>query len=140
MSQKTKIRFLIAGVLVLIAGVTLIYVFNSPRADISDAKTDYCVTAAELIAEFETSETEATAKYTDKIIEVSGMITTITQNELGATCYLSDADAMGGVMCEFEPGSIKMLLSKKVGDEVVMKGKFSGYLLDVVLNTCTVMK
>jgi len=139
-----KKRMIWAGisVIVIIACLAVIYIFNKPRNDISDLPTDYVVEAKNLVEEFKKDDEKANSKYSEKIIEVSGVIAeiNISENGTGSNCILRLTNEISGVICEFEPGGDKELKNFQIGDNVTIKGKYSGFLMDVVINTCKIIE
>jgi hypothetical protein len=138
--MKKRIIWISLSAIVIIAGIILIYVFNKPRNSISDLPTDFTVEAPRLVDEFKTDDEKANAKYLEKVIEVSGVIAeiNISDNGTGSNCILRQTNEISGVICEFEPGKDKELKNYQIGDNVTIKGKYSGFLMDVVLNTCEI--
>ena len=56
----------------------LLYMFNKKHPDTAKAKPDFVVTATALQKEFEDNEKNASAKYINKILEVTGTIASVT--------------------------------------------------------------
>lgn len=129
----------LVGILV-VAAVVILFIFNKPRNSIADLPTDFTVESSKLAEEFSHDEESANTKYLEKIIEVSGEIAEINiSDKKGSNCILRNTEAMSGVICEFEPGNDKDLKKLEIGEVVTIKGKYSGYLMDVVLNTCVII-
>jgi hypothetical protein len=125
-------------VIVLIAvvagGVYGFYLFNKKPADTRDEKADFEITAVELMKEFTLNEEAATKKYVDKIIQVSG---TISEIDLAtSTLILDTSDPLTAITCSFYKEEANALSLKKNGDSVVIRGKCTGKLTDIVLNNC----
>ena len=140
--MKKRFLWISLTAIVIVAGLILIYVFNKPRNDVADLPTDYTVEAARLVEEFTADDEKANNKYLEKVIEVSGVIAEInvSNNNTGSNCILRLTNEISGVICEFEPGQDKELGNYQIGDNVTVKGKYSGFLMDVVLNTCKIVK
>jgi hypothetical protein len=95
------------------------------------------ITADELYDAFDIDENAATLKFEDKIIEVSGEVLRIRENEYGFVVVLKAENSMtGGVNCSFreKPEEIEE------GQLVTVKGLCQGFLMDVVLNNCVIVK
>ncbi|MEI6090369.1 MAG: hypothetical protein WCR42_07960 [bacterium] len=139
--KKRVIWISLIGI-VVVAGIVLIYIFNKPRNSVSDLPTDYTVEAPRLVEEFKADDEKANQKYLEKVIEVSGVIAeiNISDNTSGSNCILRLTNEFSGVICEFEPGEDKELKNYQIGDNATIKGKYSGYLMDVVLNTCEIIE
>jgi len=93
-------------------------------------------TANDLLNAFETDESAANTKYLDKIIKVNGIIKDIENNDTGEiSVILATDNEMSSVICNFDP-AFKDIQKLKKGEEIVIKGLCSGYLMDVVLDRC----
>ena len=138
--MKKKV-VVILGSIIIIAIASIIYIFNAPRKDFSNSNVDYSVSINTLIAEFEKDEDLASKKYVNKILLVNGTIDEIVSNNgKGSTCRISSDNAMIGIICEFEPGTDEELRTHLPGDSITIVGKCSGYLMDVLLNACSIDK
>ena len=130
-----KVLIVLLG-LVILGGIGGYFLWNKPHQDVASAKADVVFTADHLLNAFETDENAANAKYLDKIIKVNGMIKDIENNDAGEiSVILATDNEMSSVICNFAPdfGDTQKL---KSGDEIVIKGLCSGYLMDVVLDRC----
>lgn len=139
--MKKRIVWISLAAIVVIAGIVIIYIFNAPRNSVADKVTDFKVEVKDIVKEFAVDEEGANEKYTDKIIEVSGVIAEINISDTeGSNCILRQTDEISGVICEFEPGQDKELRNLEIGDNITIKGEYSGFLMDVVLNTCKIIE
>ncbi len=140
--MKKRILWISLAAILVIAVLAVIYLFNKPRNTVADKASDFKVEAPVLVEEFKAGDETANKKYLEKIIEVSGLISeiNISTNNSGSNCILRKTNEFSGVICEFEPGEDTELKSFQVGDNVTIKGKYSGFLMDVVLNTCGIIK
>ena len=113
------------------------YFYTKKPTDIRSEQADFTLTAKELIKEFDENETAASAKYIDKVLIVSGKIDDI--NLSSATVFLKGESPINSVTCSFyedEKGKLSML---KKDDDITIKGKCTGKLMDVVLNNCSLV-
>lgn len=118
------------------ASLTAYYYYHKPRESLTDIKPDLTIGSEELIARFEENETKANSLYLGKILEVEGHIQNITiteNNILNVTIKGSD---FAGIECQFANNDSAQIRYFKVGDLISLKGKCSGFLLDVVLVDC----
>jgi len=118
------------------------YMYNKKPADIRTVAANFEISAAALVADYTKDETAANLKYLDKVIDVKGKVAEVKIDSTTgqATVILDSGDPMAAVTCSFyndEAASIKMLAP---GTEVVIKGKCTGKLMDVVLNKCSIAK
>jgi hypothetical protein len=136
--MKTYIKIaLFAVIFLIIAGAGAgIYLFNKQHKDLGKMKPDFILTASDLQKAFENDEAAATAKYVKKIIEVSGIIESVSPGE-GKTLSitLKTESDLSSVICTFQ--SAGDLPEFKAGDKIVLRGECSGYLTDVLLNNCS---
>jgi RecG-like helicase len=118
------------------------YMYNKKPADVRTITANFELTAAALVADYNKDEAAANLKYLDKVIDVKGKITEIKLDSASgqSTVILDSGDPMAAVTCSFyneEAASVKTLTQ---GAEVVIKGKCTGKLMDVVLNKCSIAK
>lgn len=118
------------------------YLYNKKPADVRTLTANYQLTAEALLADFNKDETAANTKYLDKVIAVSGKVTEVKLEAASgqATVTLDSGDPMAAVTCSFYNDEIASVKQLKQGDNVVVKGKCTGKLMDVVLNKCSVEK
>jgi hypothetical protein len=137
MRLKVKPALAGMGILLLIA-IAGLYLYNKPHTGVSNVDTDLNITAAALLKDFEQDEKLANNKYLNKVIEVTGNVTDI-QNVNGSQIILLGSDvAVGGVSCKMSNDkNIKKQLPKK-STTITIKGKCSGYLMDVNLVDCII--
>lgn len=134
-----KKMILIVGLIAAIGGIAFgTYEYYRPTASTSDIKADVTISAAELFTAFENDETAANTAYTDKVVEVKGIVIDVKQNEEAPTVILETTSAMGGILCTMYPSENSKLASLKQGDAVTIKGKCTGFLMDVVLKECVI--
>lgn len=133
-----KKNILISGIIGILVGALVGYfMYNKPHRNIATEKTDFTVSANELFDAFDENEKEANAKYLDKVIEVSGVVIDVENNQEGNSVVTLEAEnaMIGGVLCTLKSG--ESLLSES---KATLKCKCTGFLTDVVLTNCTVLK
>ena len=125
-------KILIIGVVigVALAGYGL-FMYFAPVQSLQNAKSDASLSSEELVLAYETDESAANQEYLNKVIEVSGKIKDIVVKEGVTTVELDANHIMSSVLVELEPGYDISTVRK--GDNVVLKGVCTGYLMDVVL-------
>ena len=101
------------------------------------------VTAIQLFNDFNSNEAQAQQKYVanmdDKILEISGEITEVANNEDGEIYYmLKTDDEMFGVKCVMDNDNAAN--KAKVGDNVTIRGFCVGYNMDVIVRRCKIVK
>ena len=135
--MKKFVKPAIVTVLFLaIAGAaTGLYLFNLRPRNLSKARPDFVISATDLQNEFEKDENAATAKYTGKVIEVTGEILSVKQGQNNSVSVnLKTSSAMSSVICTFPSANKPAGLAE--GSNAVIHGVCSGYLMDVLLNNC----
>ena len=138
--MKLYVKVALFVVLVIAIGGILagLYLFNKKHTDTSKAKPDYLITATVLQKEFEDNEKNASAKYINKILEVSGTIASVTPaGNTNFNITLKTGSDMSSVICTFP--STGDTSKYKMGDEITLRGECSGYLMDVLLNNCALV-
>ncbi|MEM1358015.1 MAG: hypothetical protein AAGF89_07445 [Bacteroidota bacterium] len=126
----------------LLVGALVAYQFMTPKGplDIRAAPTELTINAGSLFADFSEDEEGANATYVGKVIEVSGQLNAIDQDEAGAyQLKLAVDDPLGQVICSLAPGENNPLGSASIGSTTTIKGVCTGYLFDVVIDNATII-
>jgi len=132
----TVIVILTVLVLIFSAGAWF-YVFRATDSNVAYSKADVEISAQDLLKRFESDENSANAAFLDKVILVTGIVEHVAHDSLGVTVYLVNPDEISGVICSFSDSETN-LDKVKVGDPLKVKGICTGYLMDVVLNKCSI--
>lgn len=141
MKQWKKIG-LALFIIALTAAAYGYYLFNKKPADVRKISAQYTLTAAALLEDYNKDETAANLKYLDKVISVKGKVTEIKIDTATgqATVILDSGDPMAAVTCSFYDAETAAVKQLQAGAEVIIKGKCTGKLMDVVLNKCSIEK
>ena len=139
-----KIKYIILSILFLIlvgAGVGL-KMFFKPHDDINKMDANFKVEGASFINEFKKDENVATAKYSEKVIEIKGKL--VAKNTLpNGTNLLILEDEMEGISCELDAEWSKsnqpLIDGLKIGNPVNLKGVCKGFLMEVKVNPAVVV-
>lgn len=136
--MRKLIIFLIIAVL---AGIGIGYYFYSkPVPSLADETPVAVLTADELCQEYQEDETAANTSYLDKVIELSGTVSSIMQDTSGTVLFLGTESGFYSVSCKLEPG-MEPLPGTKEGSRVRLKGMVNGLnLVDVNMNRCVPMQ
>jgi len=114
------------------------YMYNKPVESLERKKADVITTADQLVMDYESNEGTANEKYLGKVVEVSGKVAEITNEEGKQKVILGTSNPISNVICELEskkaPGNLK------AGESVKVKGMCSGYLSDVILVQSNIVK
>lgn len=124
---------------IIVGSIIWIYAFQKSDLSVVSRKVDYELKSSDLLKNFINNEDSANKVFLDKIILVDGVIDKITEDSLSISVYLKNPMEDSGVMCGFNKSTIDK--SKfNPGKEVKIKGLCTGYLMDVVLNKCSLEK
>jgi len=139
--MKKLIWFLLSVVIIgLIVGIfTYLYVFRKAEVSVASKQADIEIKASELLKRFTDNEESANAEFLDKVIAVRGLIDKITVDSTSVSVCLKNPQDASGVICGFDKTAIDKSTIKP-GETIRIKGICTGYLMDVVLNKCTLEK
>jgi len=134
-------KLLIFLIVAVLAGIGIGYYFYSkPVPSLADEPSVAVLTADELCSDYAEDETAANTTYLDKVVEISGTVSTITQDTSGTVLLLGTESGFYSVSCKLEPG-IEPLSGTKEGSQVRLKGMVNGLnLVDVNMNRCVPMQ
>jgi len=137
-SWKKYLKYLL--LLVVIGGAFGFYMYNKPHQNMTKAVADLQITATQIFTDFDTDESQANAKYLDKIVAISGIIKEISTDENGMTSLTLEAGSdMFGVICQMDNLTKHTRTDFQEGEKVKMKGICTGVLMDVVLVRCVLI-
>jgi len=138
MKAYVKIALFVVFFIAVSAAFTALYYLNLEHTDMSVAKPDFIISAGQLQKDFENDETAASIKYINKILEVTGIISSVDKTGNTTTINLGTENGSSSVICTISgvdaPSEIKR------GDEITIRGECSGFLMDVLLNNCSIIK
>lgn len=113
--------------------------YNKPHDNIRVSKPEMVMASGELIKAFEKDEITATQLYTEKIIQVTGVISDIQTSDDSGIITLKDNGSESSVICHLESGEELKRLNLQLGQKITLKGKCSGFLLDVIMIRCVLI-
>jgi len=141
MKYKKKYGWLILLAIVIIAGLYAYREYNRKPADLSTVDSQIKISADGLVIKFEKDEQKANLLYLGKPIEVTGLIAEINnQQDTLVTIALGKKEDMHKVSCLLDANHTNEIKRYKVGDNIMLRGICNGYLLDVELNRCVIIK
>lgn len=134
-----KLLPLLILVIALVTIVMLFHVYRSSDkpATVWEQKTEAKVDARSLYDEFVRDETGANEKYLNKIVEVSGEVSTTQTSSGSSVVVLRTNDPTYGIRCRLERGPGEDAKTYKVGQSVTLKCVCSGFVQDVEMVQCT---
>ena len=125
--------------LLLIAAAWGYYLYNKPRQSAANETANLAISADSLYSQYLGDEQACDKKFLGKVIEVTGKIAAIQHSGQSEIWILStSAPNGGGINCQLFPGEKGQ--NPKPGDKVTVKGKCTGFLMDVNLADCSVSK
>lgn len=137
MGKKIGIILLVVLVIGAIGGGIVYKKLHEKAPTGATAKVDVTMSAEQLAKEFSTDEKAANAKYLNKNIEVTGVVTETNKNQDGGLMVmLETGDPINVVQCTMD--SSVTVVNK--GDKVTIKGICSGNNMGVCLTGCAIKK
>jgi hypothetical protein len=136
-----KRKFFWWGILLLILIVAgwCYYQYQRPHQSAGGEAANVTIAADSLYIQYVSDEKRSDGKYLGKVIQVSGKLSEIQHSGQSEIWILSTGNA-GGVNCQLFPGEKIPEPHPKPGDQVTVKGRCSGFLMDVNLSDCIVIK
>lgn len=138
-----KRKFFWWGILLLIlvlAGYGY-YQYQRPHQSAAGETTNVKIIADTLYNQYAGDEKACDGKYLNKVIEVSGKLSEIQHSGQSEIWILSTSSAAGGgINCQMFPGEKIPDPHPRAGDMVTVKGRCTGFLMDVNLSDCIVVK
>lgn len=140
-----KIKYVI-GVFLLVILVSTgigLKMFFKPHAEISKMNIDFQLNAPDLMNEFQQNETAATAKYSEKVLEISGKVVAKTTLENGIDIVVLE-DEMQGISCQLDSAWAKRnqaaIQALSTGQTIKVKGICKGYLMEIKVSPAVIVK
>jgi len=127
------------GILLICLAAWGIYTVYRPHRNVEGEDASATLSATSLYNEFSKNESQANQKWVGKVLEVKGTISSVTE----AGNYISlnlAAGADGGVNCSVLKKDMPEGDKLNKGDAITVKGKCTGFLMDVNLVDCVIKK
>ena len=144
MKKLLRIVIVLAAIGIVAAALVWKFYINKPHEDIENATPAYSITTAEIWKQFNADEKKAGLMYNDKVIELSGVVGRVVNNDtLVTVAFIMEADSM------FGDKSISCQMLKKYNDEakaltkgtnIKIKGYCAGFIGDIKFNQCSIVK
>lgn len=136
--MRKKITIFLAGAIVCLGFAW--YWYNKPRESVAFKPTVAAVSAAKLYEAYASNEDEGDKMYLNKIIEVKGTVVELTYSGEDIILTLEAQSTSGGISCRFSPGKeiVKKQIRKEM--EISVKGRCTGFNMDVNLTDCVIVK
>jgi len=116
--------------------------YYKPHIDVYNTKPDIITETTNILNAFESDEDAANKKFVDKIIQINGQISKVEASENNDIILTLDNKnrGIGTIICQLSRKENKRLSNLKEGQNVVVKGICTGYLMDVILVRCNIIK
>jgi hypothetical protein len=137
--KKRAILWVGIPLLVLFAFAWAYHLYIKPHGSTAGDAADFNLAADSLYLQYQADEHAADQKYLGKVIEVSGKVSEIQHSGNSQIWILSPQPGGGGINCQLFAG-IKPDPEPKSGDFVTVKGRCTGFLMDVNLADCVLRK
>ncbi len=125
---KPKYKKILLGLfIVLLAGAGVVwYIFTEKFTDTANRKSDFTVNAMDFIKEFRQNASMANRKYTEKIVVVNGIVSTIEAADTTANIKFTNASTGDYIIFAFQQQHLADAKKLKEGQQVSIKGSCSG--------------
>lgn len=140
MKKRSVFSITLVVVLLILAAVALLVVYNKPHRSVADEETAFKVSVSELADAFSEDETKAQSLYGGRVIEVSGPLKKKIESDTTLILLMGDSTRMMGVSCYVERDQIEDARTLALGELITVKGICNGALLDVVIDNAIVME
>ena len=139
--MRKKRTILWVGIsLLLIFGIAWGYhLYVKPHQSAAGESADVTIEADSLYHQYQADEHASDQKFLGKVIEVSGKLAEIQHSGNSEVWILSPQPGGGGINCQLFAGT-KVDPEPKAGDMVTIKGRCTGFLMDVNLADCVLRK
>lgn len=138
--MKAKKVLIVLAILGIAGAVYVAYEWNRKNPSMATAKEDLSIDAIALFEEFALNESAASIKYIDKVILVRGVVSSVDKSNGQVAIMLDTGDPLGAVMCQLDPEISQNSEEFKEGDQVKFKGTCSGFMTDVQISRCAVVR
>ncbi|UOB18117.1 OB-fold putative lipoprotein [Abyssalbus ytuae] len=141
MSKKHIIIAISIIIVIGLGGYLATKMYNKPHINIAEASPDLILNSDEILTDFQSDETSANKKYLNQIIQVKGKVGHIgAANGNGVIVFNNNnISAQGSVICHILEGENNKIMQLKEGQDIIIKGVCTGYLMDVILIRCVII-
>jgi hypothetical protein len=138
-----RYRYIFLAILLIIVavGVYAYREYHRKPAVLTEVAADAELSADSLLAAYSTNEDAANKKYLGKILDVTGEIASLgNEQDTVINILLGPKEGMSHVSCSVSATELSNLKSLAVGKSATIRGVCTGYLMDVELNRCVIVK
>jgi hypothetical protein len=139
MLKKRKFFWVLIPFVLLVLGLWCYRLYNMPHGSAADGNA-ITIDGDSLFAQYQRDEHIADQNYLGKVVEVHGKIADIQHNGQAEIWILSTQPGSGGINCQFFPGEPQKDPAHHAGETVKIRGRCTGFLMDVNLADCVLSK
>jgi len=136
MLKKRTFFWLVFPLCLLIAAGWGYYMYNKPHQSAGDESILLTIDADSLYHQYQADEKGTDQRLLGKVIEVTGTLSEIQHSGASEIWILSTQGGTGAINCQLFSGEKPPPHSPKPGDKVRIKGRCTGFLMDVMLADC----
>jgi hypothetical protein len=141
MKPAYKISLILIALAVVAGAGAYWYVFLKPHQDLEKTKPEFTLSSSQLLSEFTGDETAANARYSGKVVEVSGEVVAVQTGEQGTAIILEDELFGVSVYLDssFVAANQQLTNNTTAGETITIRGKCDGMLNDVVISRAVII-
>ena len=135
-NKKLFKRLLIAGLIAIITGLLVYFYYATlTHKDTADISAEYTFEAVPFIKEFETDYQTANKKYSEKIIEINGVVTSTDHADTTINIKMEESSTGSYIIFAFQESHLNEAKTINPNDEVSIKGSCSGAVYSEILGS-----
>lgn len=139
--MKRKTLFVIAILVATVAGYTVWAMFIRTAPSMKKLKAEYQLSAVEFYTAFDDDENKANGIYQNKIVEITGEIESVNDEEEGLPVINLKTEGFGMVKCTLEaPLTNEDLSTIRSSNTITIRGECIGMLLDVLVERAIIIE
>lgn len=131
---------MLKALIILLNVALVIFEFGCAGQSVEQQMVDHHLQATQLYQDFNQDEAASNQKYVGKILEVIGTVNRVAPDGDEKVLLVLDTNADGEVHCQLNASAHTDLTKIPIGETIKVKGTCSGFLLDVMLDDCIIIK
>ncbi len=137
---KNILKLLAALILISVVSYVGCQFFYKKTLNINTVYADSAITAERLVLSYTINEQQSNETYREKILEITGVVREVTFINNRNTVILHGNDIDAGVICDMTDDQAARIKQLTKGQTIVVKGICKGFLKDVILINCILIK
>lgn len=137
--KAKKWILLVIAFCILAAGIFAYLEFTRTHKNLEDLKAKYEITATELIAAFEQDEANASAKFIDQVLEVSGTLLSVEKDGNLIDLSIEGGENGGSILCELDSSQQEKAGTLSIGSTIIVRGVCAGFNADELLGSDVIL-